>query len=95
MFSSSSPPQLLSWLKEVRFSLHNTSVYFDVNGDPPTVYDIVSWVWRGTDWSVRVVGSFSPDPITLTVDADQIKWHDTGDPKPVRPIGVSWSKVFV
>ncbi|XP_070766219.1 taste receptor type 1 member 1 [Enoplosus armatus] len=77
------PWELLSWLKLVRFSLGNTSVYFDRNGDPPTGYDIVSWVWRGTNWSLREVGSFSPDPIMLTVDADQIEWHDTGDSRPV------------
>ncbi|XP_022597598.1 taste receptor type 1 member 2 [Seriola dumerili] len=71
------PWELLPWLKQVRFSLGNTSVYFDAHGDPPTGYDIVSWVWRGTDWSLRVVGSFSPDPITLTVHDDQIEWHDT------------------
>ncbi|XP_069579518.1 taste receptor type 1 member 1 [Brachyistius frenatus] len=69
------PWELLQWLKQVRFSLDNMSVYFDVNGDPPASYDIISWVWRGTEWSLRVVGSFTPDPVTLTVDADQIEWH--------------------
>nr|APG29589.1 taste receptor type 1 member 1 [Siniperca chuatsi] len=73
------PWELLPWLKQVQFSLDNTSVYFDMNGDPSTGYDIVSWVWRGTNWSLREVGSFSPDPITLIIDADQIEWHDTGD----------------
>lgn len=53
----------------------DASVYFDSNGDPPTGYDIISWVWRGTAWSVRVVGSFSPDPVSLTVDADAVEWH--------------------
>ncbi|GAA6220043.1 taste receptor type 1 member 2 [Lates japonicus] len=78
------PWELLLWLKQVRFSLDNTSVYFDGNGDPPTGYDIVSWVWRGTDWSLRVVGSFSPDPITLIVDDDKIEWHsDTEHSRPV------------
>lgn len=78
-------PQILSWLKKVRFSLNNSSVYFDANGDPPTGYDIISWVWKGTDWSVRIVGTFSPDPITLTVDADKIEWFDKGDSRNVRP----------
>ncbi len=87
MFPFSSPPQLLLWLKRVRFSLGNTSVYFDMNGDPPTGYDIITWVWRGTDWSLRDVGSFSPDPIALTVDADLIEWH-TGNSTHVRPNGV-------
>ncbi|KAM4738110.1 LOW QUALITY PROTEIN: taste receptor type 1 member 1 [Anableps anableps] len=76
---SVTPPELLSLLREVRFSLSNSTVYFDKNGDPPTGYDIVSWVWRGTDWSLRVIGSFTPDPITLKVDADLIEWHGKGD----------------
>ncbi|CAG6021235.1 unnamed protein product [Menidia menidia] len=76
---SLSPHELLPFLRQVRFSLDNSSVYFDVNGDPPTGYDIVSWVWRGTQWSLRVVGSFMPDPLTLTVDADRIEWHNRGD----------------
>lgn len=54
-----------------------------MNGDPPTGYDIIVWVWRGTDWSIKEVGSFSPDPIDLSVDADQIEWHDTGNPRTV------------
>ncbi|XP_058499508.1 taste receptor type 1 member 1 [Solea solea] len=70
------PWELLLWLKQVRFSLGNTSVYFDENGDPYSEYDIVSWVWRQTVWSLRVVGSFRADSFTLTIDDDQIEWHD-------------------
>nr|XP_046252859.1 taste receptor type 1 member 1 [Scatophagus argus] len=77
------PWELLSWLKQIRFSLGNTSVYFDMNGDPPTGYDIICWIWRGTKWYLRDVGSFSPDPIALTVDEDQIEWHSTGDSRSV------------
>ncbi|XP_029292061.1 taste receptor type 1 member 1 [Cottoperca gobio] len=77
------PWELLLWLKKVRFTLGNTSVYFDMNGDPPTGYDIICWVWKGTDWSLREVGSFIPDPITLIVDADLIEWHDMGDSRSV------------
>ncbi|XP_061691624.1 taste receptor type 1 member 1 isoform X2 [Syngnathoides biaculeatus] len=72
------PWQLLPMLKDTRFSLENTSVYFDVNGDPPTGYDIVTWIWRGTEWSHRVVGSFSPDPPHLTLDDEAIEWHTAG-----------------
>uniref|UniRef100_A0A667XKW9 Taste receptor, type 1, member 1 n=1 Tax=Myripristis murdjan TaxID=586833 RepID=A0A667XKW9_9TELE len=77
------PWQLLPLLKQVRFTLGNTSVYFDSNGDPPTGYDIVTWVWRGTDWSLRVVGSFSPDPTELTLDAALIKWPDASKSVPL------------
>lgn len=88
IFPHFSLSQLLPWLKQVRFSLDNTSVYFDMNGDPPTGYDIVTWVWTGKDWSLRVVGSFSPDPITLRIDEDQIEWHNSGASRSVRPV---WS----
>lgn len=77
------PPQLFSWLKQVRFLVANTSMYFDTYGDPPTGYDIICWIWRGTKWSLRLVGSFSPDPILLIVDAFKIEWH-TGDSRTVR-----------
>ncbi|KAM9342481.1 taste receptor type 1 member 1 [Pholidichthys leucotaenia] len=76
------PWELLSSLRQVQFYLGNTSVYFDVNGDPPTGYDIVSWIWRGTEWSLRTVGLFTPDPITLIIDAEKIEWHGDGKTVP-------------
>lgn len=92
-----SPPQILLRLKQVRFSLDNTSVYFDANGNPPEGYDIVTWVWRGTQWSVRQVGSFRPDPIKLIINADQIEWPKTGGSRTVRSTEVFLSvcKTFV
>ncbi|KAJ4934477.1 hypothetical protein JOQ06_007270 [Pogonophryne albipinna] len=77
------PWELLWLIKDVHFYLGNTSVYYDSNGDPPTGYDIVLWVWNGTEWSLRELGSFSPDPITLTIDADLIDWDGTGDSRSV------------
>ncbi|TKS77367.1 Taste receptor type 1 member 1 G-protein coupled receptor 70 [Collichthys lucidus] len=70
------PWEILFWLKQVNFTLDNTSVYFDMNGDPPTGYDLTCWVWRGKSWSLRDIGTFNPDPITLTIDADKIDWHN-------------------
>ncbi|XP_023861812.1 taste receptor type 1 member 1-like [Salvelinus sp. IW2-2015] len=68
------PWQLLPLLKQVRFSVGNSSIYFNENGDPPTGYDIVTWIWRGTEWSLREVGSYTADPNDLTVDPAQIEW---------------------
>ncbi|XP_028307744.1 taste receptor type 1 member 1 [Gouania willdenowi] len=72
------PWEVLLKLKQVHFFVENTSVYFDEKGDPPSGYDIISWVWRGKAWSFNTVGSFSPLPVSLTVDADQIEWHSPG-----------------
>ena len=65
-------------LQTVRFSIRNTSVYFDENGDPPTGYDIVTWVWVGEQWTLRVVGDYSPDPPALQIDSAQIQWRTAG-----------------
>lgn len=65
-------------LKKVRFSVRNTSVYFDENGDPPTGYDIVTWVWVGEQWTLRTVGDYSPDPPALWIDSTQIPWRTGG-----------------
>ncbi|XP_019907160.2 taste receptor type 1 member 1 [Esox lucius] len=72
------PWQLLPLLKQVRFSVGNSPVYFDQNGDPPTGYDIVTWIWRETEWSLRIVGSYTPDMTNLTLDSDQIEWNSDG-----------------
>ncbi|CAL8368670.1 unnamed protein product [Lota lota] len=77
------PWQLLPWLKKVNFTMGNSSMYFDENGDPPTGYDIVAWIWRGSHWTVREVGSYTPDPSTLTLETSQIEWSYSGDPTSV------------
>uniref|UniRef100_A0A4W4EY62 G-protein coupled receptors family 3 profile domain-containing protein n=1 Tax=Electrophorus electricus TaxID=8005 RepID=A0A4W4EY62_ELEEL len=78
------PWQIFQHLKHVRFSVRNTLVYFDENGDPPTGYDIVTWIWQNKTWSLRVVGTFTPDPPDLQLDPSQIQWRgDTSDIVPV------------
>ncbi|XP_034029040.1 taste receptor type 1 member 1 [Thalassophryne amazonica] len=72
------PWQLLPWIKQVRFPLGNMLVYFDESGNPPAEYDIVTWFWRGTQWSFRVVGLYR-GPMMLTVDAEQVDWRGSGD----------------
>ncbi|KAJ3585822.1 hypothetical protein NHX12_012230 [Muraenolepis orangiensis] len=72
------PWQLLPWLRKVHFTVGNSSMYFDENGDPPTGYDIVAWIWRGSNWTVREVGSYTPLPSRLTVDTSQIEWSHPG-----------------
>uniref|UniRef100_A0A8C2J2A6 Taste receptor type 1 member 1-like n=1 Tax=Cyprinus carpio TaxID=7962 RepID=A0A8C2J2A6_CYPCA len=78
------PWEVFHQLKQVRFSIRNTSFYFDKNGDPPTGYDIVTWVWTDGQWSFKVVGNYSPAPTELQLDASQIKW--TGQVSPVTKV---------
>ncbi|XP_016340298.1 taste receptor type 1 member 1-like [Sinocyclocheilus anshuiensis] len=78
------PWEVFHQLKRVRFSIRNTSFYFDKNGDPPTGYDIVTWVWTDGQWSFKVVGNYSPVPTELQLDTSQIKW--TGQVSPVTKV---------
>ncbi|XP_030623616.1 taste receptor type 1 member 1 [Chanos chanos] len=82
------PWQLLKQIKQARFSIRNTSVYFDENGDPPTGYDIVTWIWEEDQWLLRVVGTYKPDPPMLQVDSSQIQWSSDGVTKTIVPVSL-------
>lgn len=72
----------------MRFSIRNTSFYFDKNGDPPTGYDIVTWEWTNGLWSFKVVGNYSPSANDLHLDDSQIDW--SGQVSPVTNVSVSF-----
>ncbi|XP_075131815.1 extracellular calcium-sensing receptor-like [Leptodactylus fuscus] len=77
------PWQLLYYMKKVRVALSNgKEFYFDENGDPPAIYDIVNWQMNpeGTIQQVKV-GSYdtttSPSGI-FTIKTGAIVW-DNGE----------------
>ncbi|XP_025062161.1 taste receptor type 1 member 1 isoform X3 [Alligator sinensis] len=84
------PWQLLQKIKQVNFSLHKNWIYFDVNGDPMTGYDLIMWKWTGPAWSFDTIGSFSRNPDRLSIDWDRIVWH-TEDNQVPRARGVGQS----
>ena len=81
------PNQLLPLLKKVKFDVSNTSMYFDESGDPPTGYDIVAWLWRGSQWIVKEVGLYTPYPSSLTLNTSLIEWSHPADATSARPDG--------
>ncbi|XP_043914032.1 extracellular calcium-sensing receptor-like [Protopterus annectens] len=72
------PWQLLTYLKKVHFrDKTGDEIFFDINGDPPAVYDILNWQVSDSGLSSYVeVGRYntsaSPD---LVIDEHQIKWN--------------------
>ncbi|TRY87049.1 hypothetical protein DNTS_009147 [Danionella cerebrum] len=74
------PWQVYQELKRVRFSIRNTSFYFDKSGDPPSGYDIVTWQWTNGQWSFKVVGSYSVGAKDLQLDASQVLWSGRVSP---------------
>uniref|UniRef100_A0A8C5PIT2 G-protein coupled receptors family 3 profile domain-containing protein n=1 Tax=Leptobrachium leishanense TaxID=445787 RepID=A0A8C5PIT2_9ANUR len=73
------PWQLLYYLKNVRFKLKDgREVYFDKNGDPPAVYDIVNWQLSPNGGMQHVkVGSYdmtAPPGQVFTINASAIIW---------------------
>ncbi|NXG85365.1 TS1R1 protein, partial [Stercorarius parasiticus] len=69
------PWQLLQKIKQVNFTLYKSHISFDAKGDIRKGYNIISWNWSGPSWSFNVVGTFSVNPDTLSIDQGKILWH--------------------
>ncbi|XP_075433983.1 extracellular calcium-sensing receptor-like [Ascaphus truei] len=73
------PWQLLHYIQNVRVRMSNgREVFFDRNGDPPAVYDIVNWQ-LGADGMMRQVkvGSYdtaASDGNTFNINASAMMW---------------------
>ncbi|XP_075433987.1 vomeronasal type-2 receptor 1-like [Ascaphus truei] len=73
------PWQLLHYIQNIRVKLSNgREVFFDRNGDPPAVYDIVNWQ-LGADGMMRqvTVGSYdtaASDGNTFNINASAVMW---------------------
>uniref|UniRef100_A0A4X2M1S1 G-protein coupled receptors family 3 profile domain-containing protein n=1 Tax=Vombatus ursinus TaxID=29139 RepID=A0A4X2M1S1_VOMUR len=68
-------PQLLEEIKKVDFMLLGNSVSFNENGDPFSGYDIVTWDWNGPNWTFKVIGASTGDPVHLEIDQTKIHWY--------------------
>ncbi|XP_052438179.1 extracellular calcium-sensing receptor [Carassius gibelio] len=77
--SKFSPWQLLHYLKKVHFTNQfNEKVYFDNNGEPVPLYDIINWQKndRGKIW-FQMVGTYdgsAPHGQQLKIDEGLIQW---------------------
>ncbi|XP_054078157.1 taste receptor type 1 member 1 [Rissa tridactyla] len=69
------PWQLLQKIKQVNFTLYKSHISFDANGDIRKGYNIIMWNWSGPSWSFNVVGTFSVNPDSLSIDQGKILWH--------------------
>ncbi|XP_063785732.1 extracellular calcium-sensing receptor-like [Pseudophryne corroboree] len=81
------PWQLTRYIQNVRVKLeYGREVYFDKNGDPPAVYDIVNWQ-RGDNVGIKQVkvGSYDTAVINgsvLTVNRSAVMWVPQQDQVP-------------
>ncbi|KAM4749218.1 extracellular calcium-sensing receptor-like [Rhinophrynus dorsalis] len=73
------PWQLLHYMKEVHLKMSNgREVFFDINGDPPALYDIVNWQ-LGPDGTMKQikVGSYdtaAADGNVFMINTSAIRW---------------------
>lgn len=67
--------QLLQKIKQVNFSLHNSQICFDANGNIYKGYNIIMWNWSGLSWAFDVVGTFTVNPNRLLLNRSKILWH--------------------
>ncbi|KFO77234.1 Taste receptor type 1 member 1, partial [Cuculus canorus] len=69
------PWQLLQKIKQVNFTLYNSRISFDANGDIRKGYNIIMWNWSSTNWAFDVIGQFSINPDRLSIDQSRMLWH--------------------
>uniref|UniRef100_A0A8C5MYX2 G-protein coupled receptors family 3 profile domain-containing protein n=1 Tax=Leptobrachium leishanense TaxID=445787 RepID=A0A8C5MYX2_9ANUR len=82
------PWQLLHYVKKVRFTLNSErEIYFDRNGDPPAVYDIVNWQLSPSGALRYIkVGSYdtvAPPGKVFTINTSSIVWTSGKQQVPV------------
>uniref|UniRef100_A0A8B9ZFK9 Taste 1 receptor member 1 n=1 Tax=Anas platyrhynchos TaxID=8839 RepID=A0A8B9ZFK9_ANAPL len=77
------PWQLLQKIKQVNFSLHNSQICFDANGNIYKGYNIIMWNWRGLSWAFDVVGTFTVNPNRLLLNRSKILWHTKDHQAPI------------
>ncbi|NWU51237.1 TS1R1 protein, partial [Dromas ardeola] len=76
------PWQLLQKIKQVNFTLYKSHISFDANGDIRKGYNVIMWNWSGPSWSFNVVGTFSVNPDSLSIDQGKILWHTKDNQAP-------------
>ncbi|XP_072006384.1 extracellular calcium-sensing receptor-like [Engystomops pustulosus] len=73
------PWQVLHYMKKVRVKLSSgRDLFFDENGDPPPIYDIVNWQVDPDGLMAQItVGTYNstaPDGAALTINTSSIQW---------------------
>ncbi|XP_042544630.1 taste receptor type 1 member 2 [Dipodomys spectabilis] len=71
------PWQLLRELRDVNFTLLNSQIFFDRQGDMPLYLDIIQWQWDLSQNPFKSVALYSPRQQQL-VPIGNVSWH-TGD----------------
>nr|XP_033777271.1 taste receptor type 1 member 3 [Geotrypetes seraphini] len=72
--------QLLKGIKEVNFTVLNTTFYFDENGSPNIGYDVVTWIHKGKELSVDKISQYSE--ALDDINSSLIDWQTAGNTVP-------------
>ncbi|XP_059511582.1 taste receptor type 1 member 3-like [Stegostoma tigrinum] len=71
--------QLLEELKQVNFTISNTTIYYDAAGNLQRGYNIITWIQHAGQLKLTMIGSYKDQ---LTVDASQIQWKTVNNKVP-------------
>ncbi|XP_077327768.1 extracellular calcium-sensing receptor-like [Lithobates pipiens] len=98
--SSFDPQELLHYIKRTRFQTKDkTNIFFDGNGDPPALYDIVNWQISSTGSLEQVIvglyDSSSMDGNTMSLDHAGIVWVNNTTMVPPSKCSSSCSPGFM
>ncbi|XP_055040994.1 taste receptor type 1 member 3 [Misgurnus anguillicaudatus] len=73
------PWQLLQKLRNVNINIEGILLKFDNKGNPNFGYDMLQWIFNGSNVKFRAIGSFNQ---TLNIQTQKIKWHTANSKVP-------------
>ncbi|XP_068172336.1 taste receptor type 1 member 3 [Antennarius striatus] len=73
------PWKLLKTLRNISVDMNGTFLVFDSNGNPNIGYNLIEWIWNGSDVNFKEVGSFDKE---LHINLSLFKWHTSDSQVP-------------
>lgn len=73
------PWRLLETLRNTSVDINGTRLVFDKDGNPNLGYNVIQWVWNGSEVDFMNVGNFYK---TLQINESLFKWHTNNSQAP-------------
>ncbi|XP_038630018.1 taste receptor type 1 member 3-like [Scyliorhinus canicula] len=88
--------QLLEELKQVNFTINNTTIYYDAAGNSQRGYDIITWIQHAGQLKLPVIGNYQDH---LTIHTSQIQWKTVDNTVPIshcsKSCGLGQKKIAI
>uniref|UniRef100_A0A8C6TXD4 Taste receptor type 1 member 3 n=1 Tax=Neogobius melanostomus TaxID=47308 RepID=A0A8C6TXD4_9GOBI len=83
---------LLQVLKNISFDINGTKFEYDSDGNPNIGYDVIQWVWNGSNLRFQYVGTYLHN---LSIDKALFTWHTEDSTVRCKKIQLGYRLVII